>query len=170
MTTPIVLPDFVRDHLGQYESAIADFIETGIAVVPRMPDGSLAPTFTLRGYMRGIAKTLKRPFVCAEIGSHYEWDRLPLGGYGRVTREVPTYYVSIPRRAYLTPLIAPLLLICERAEHHYSYSSTAPVTLFDGIKNQRRFTFRGIDGYRQFEAWLKRAKTNDDCRHALKIS
>lgn len=85
--------------------------------------------FQVRRVCRQIAKEGKRPFIrCHDVKSNYTWDNTT-SRY--VQRDIPEWefgYVEVPKRKYLSVLVAPLLLTSPAKSGYYdALRSNSPV-------------------------------------------
>lgn len=159
-----LLPSWADRRFGRVEALHDKFY----APVP------LLRTAILRSHFRALAKELKRPFLWAIAGNAYTYH--PGGG-----KEGFIAYCVVPRRRYLDPVVAPLLLVAREVPHYTSTDTPcfvrpphAPYQRPDGTMMQPvptvyEFTFQGPEGKQLFDGWRKRLHTDPTCRAALRL-
>lgn len=124
--------------------------------------------FQVRRACRQLAKELKRPFIrCYNVFSAFQWDHNKAKW---VKLEVPDWnygYVEVPKRQYLAPLVAPLLLAAPEAGSYVEVRSAQGKVLQEQCRSLWRFRIRDRplwDSYYQFML------SDPDCRKARRLT
>lgn len=118
-----------------------------------MPNGGM------KKFARALAKDLKRPYV-----PYFKWHHHTLGYKGMS--------VEIPNKQFLSPIVAPLLLVSKTAPNVYvsrRFEDDQPIISHAEIKAYTTFYFRGSEGTEIFNNWLSRCREDTDMRRALKL-
>ncbi len=147
--------------IEKLEASVREFMETGICVVrdryyrSREKDG--LPSFTkgsqMRGFLRMVAKDLKRPFVLADVCQDEE--------------KVRWVTLSIPRIKRLHNLISALLLVSsEHYGNRWRIPDNVPVARVDQ-GNAWVFHFQK-EGIEIFDNFLNQCRTDPIFRICLK--
>jgi hypothetical protein len=125
------------EHIKSYQRTmdsvrlpLQHLIETGFwnpCIVPYGGEASIGDN-SLRPAAREIAKELKRPFIrCYAHITDRIWDN---ASRQYVSLPGPVFgegYVEVPKRKYLMPLVAPLLLAANEVTYRYRHDTTKPV-------------------------------------------
>lgn len=162
-------------NLKSYQRTIASvdlplkhFIETGFwnpYVVPGWKPNDIAEQ-QVRGACRKVAAELKRPFIrCHPVVAFGDWMQVD-GKYKRVQFDQPRFefgLIEVPKRQYLSPLVAPLLLAAKPATYREAtptVTQTSSATLWEFRISDRQLW----DDYYQF------VLTDPECRKARKLT
>jgi hypothetical protein len=120
----------------------------------------------LRPYAKQVCKELGLPWVRA-IGGWYDTYKYGVDANGNY-HSTPNGrnwigYLVVPKRNYLGPIVAPLLIVQDE-----KFSTTSPVCGAHGATNWE-FKFNGETGKDIFENHMQFMRTDPDARKALKI-
>lgn len=147
------------------------FLKTGFFDVYTVEGYETAdiPEQIVRGRIRRMAKELKRPFIrCHPVIGFGEWRKVIESDgeqYKYFKHDEARFewgFVEMPKRKYLMPLIAPLLLAAPEAEFRYHTDDSKPVQQYH---SQSLWEFKIFD--RQFWNQYYDFVLNDpDCRKA----
>lgn len=159
----------------QLEGPINHFLETGLHADPvLLPEEwkniFIRPAQTRR-IVRAIAKELGRPFV--QVGTLYTMYEFNAGTRRWESRDPVLLggYIQVPRRKYLTPLVAPLMAgdrgpAPRRFTPYYGAPRHEP-----GIYSQHGASYWlfHIHGFDLFKSYLEAIKEDDHIRAALRL-
>lgn len=107
----------------------------------------------VRRFLRMVAKEQKRPFVYAHTGGWRDASKLSL---------------TIPRRAFLHPIIFSLLIGSRETSPRSARMNNIPLSHYSD-KSNWYFFFSGEAGRRLFDAWYEQCRTDPAFRKALKL-
>lgn len=134
------------------------------------------PDPTMRYIMRTIARQVKRPFVRVHYNEWHDYKRDEndsLIPHPTKTRQYivdpkiySSFYVVVPRRKYLSPIINPLMLVATKKDHRWTQvDSAAEATVWHNTRDMY-FEFKNPQIWRDFEAQFSE---RDEFRKALKL-
>lgn len=124
--------------------------------------------FQVRRACRQLAKEQKRPFIrCHVVEVTYRWDH-NAGKWMKLAKpEWEFGYVEIPKRQYLAPLVAPLLLAApDETARHGTLLAKAPVIQ---VTSKSLWQFH----VRDYQLWTKYydfVLNDPDCRKARRLT
>jgi hypothetical protein len=163
-------------NLKSYQRTIASvqlpllhFVETGFwnpYALPDWTENDIGDTFVRRA-TRHVAKELKRPFIqCYAILGNKEYDAVT-GKYVPVPEpRFTSAFIEVPRRKYLMPLVAPLLLAAGESEPLWQRNMDRPVWQ-SSCATLWQFRFGNRTLWDEYYAFV----LNDpDCRKARKLA
>lgn len=167
-TVPSILREFT-DHL----------VENGFAVYRYEWRGDVKATSydVLTNYARMICKELKRPFVWTASGMIYRYGLLPgpADEHGNPGLHIWTKTsndwlarIRVPKRNYLAPIVAPLLMV---AKDHTSirYSDERPPVVAMHGTGYWEFNLHGEQGRAMWDAQIEFMRTDPAVRRALRL-
>lgn len=114
--------------------------------------------WSLRQMWRAQFKEWKRPFIAVEVTVTTSGD----SAYFSAT-------VTIPRRVYLRPVVAMLLLGGYDATYDLRRMTRMEKPLWFTGRSVWRFNFRGEEGARLFDTWMQQVTTDPEIRRAMRV-
>lgn len=148
------------------QKPIDDMIATGLFHEPAWED-QMVSTVQIRKVARDVAKELKRPFVQGgEYFSNGTHKRDADGKYEWIAYDTPQWskaYITIPKRAYLCPLIAPLEL---SAVSHYKVGSIPSIII---SRHASTYWHYDIMSHEIWTDYYEALQTRPEMRKALKL-
>lgn len=144
------------------------FIKTGFYDPHSLPghEPEDIADFQVRRVCRQIAKESKRPFIrCYEVVITYRWDY----GSGWTKLDKPEWergFIEMPKRHYLAPLIAPLLLAAPEAGSRYDPRTGA------GVHQQSLATLWSFSIFNRelWDQYYQFVLTDPECRKARRLT
>lgn len=149
--------------LGNLEATVASFLETGFVefIMPEQQanagwrpywnkihrDWPIGMTF-YRKVIKHIAREVKRPVVVVELKP---WTQ--------------GFYITIKKRKFTAPLIAPFLLLDESIEGSRGWRKMKGVNFRQDTANY----YLKFEREKDYREWRKHCLTHPDCRKALKL-
>lgn len=167
-TVPSILREFT-DHL----------VENGFAVYRYEWRGDVKATSydVLTNYARMICKELRRPFVWTACGMIDRYGLVPgpvdeHGNPGPLDwAKIGTEWfarIQLPKRNYLAPVVAPLLVVAKDHTSIRSTFETAPVVANHGM-GYWEFNLHGEQGRAMWDAQIEFMRTDPAVRRALRL-
>ena len=118
----------------------------------------------INAYGKQVCKDLGRPWVRANGGYYVPQSYYP----PHFTPEVhgPTrrwrWHLSVPKKNYLAPLVAPLLMVAQE-------DRAAPVSSLETTVTNWEFAFGGDEGKQIWESQMHFMRNDPACRKALRV-
>ena len=164
--------------IASVDLPLKHFVDTGFwnpYVVEGWTDSDIGDTFVRRA-CREVAKELKRPFIqCfASVSTTESYDTGKKNAHGYPIYDVrplpePRFssgYIEVPKRKYLIPLVAPLLLAAGEPTRRWNQNATAPVAN-NSVASLWQFRITSEELWNQYYEFV----LNDpDCRKARRLT
>lgn len=153
--------------MARIEKPILDMLENGFFMPPdNFWDGEKGVTGTqIRKLARKVAAEMKRPFVWASKNFHRTWDDAA-GEYGPQVFRFG--YLSIPKRRYTSPLVAPLQLAAVPFAGHWRMERTPQGNTIQHDHQATYWNYYFTDEA-AFDEYLVTMRTRPEMRAALRL-
>jgi hypothetical protein len=143
---------------AQLNDPIVHMLKTGFFIEPDWVRGeTLLTAFKIRPVARKVAKEMKRPFIFVS-------GRSVCSGSGKW--EKVGYRLQFPKRAYLEPVVAPLLLCAKEITHRYNAVYDSTVSRDPNATTFWDFMINDLEFYRQY---TETVQSDPDMRKALRL-
>lgn len=123
--------------------------------------------FQVRRVCRQIAKEAKRPFIrCYDVSSTYTYDNKVHQWVRRDTPQWEFGFIEVPKRKYLSALVAPLLLVATPGSYYDAIRKNAGIYEESSV-TLWRFRVSDRELWDKYYEWV----LNDpDCRKARRLT